>query len=65
MSKNKLTKISSVKVKNLFSLYDYELNLYSGESAEDEKISIFYGDNGCGKSTLLKLAFQQQPKAGS
>ena len=67
MSKNKLTKISSVKVKNLFSLYDYELNLYSGESAEDEKISIFYGDNGCGKSTLLKLAFHMlapNPKQG-
>jgi energy-coupling factor transporter ATP-binding protein EcfA2 len=57
MTKNKLTRISNVRVKDLFSLYDYELELGAQDSAEDEKISIFYGDNGSGKSTLLRLAF--------
>lgn len=57
MRKNKLTKISSIKVKDLFGLYDYELDMISGENIEDDKICIFYGDNGSGKSTLLKLAF--------
>jgi len=57
MPKNKLTRISSVSVKDLFSLYDYDLQIGSEEKTEDEKISIFYGDNGSGKSTLLRLAF--------
>ncbi|MBX9564180.1 AAA family ATPase [Aeromonas hydrophila] len=67
MNKNKLTRISSVRVKELFKLYDYELELGAQGSTEDEKISIFYGDNGSGKSTLLRLAFHMlapNPKQG-
>lgn len=67
MSKNRLTRISTVIIKELFGLYSYELNIGSGESSEDEKISIFYGDNGSGKSTLLRLAFHMlspNPKQG-
>lgn len=57
MSKNRLTRISTVMIKELFGLYSYELSIGSGESSENDKISIFYGDNGSGKSTLLRLAF--------
>ena len=67
MAKNKLTRISSIRVKELFKLYDYELELGTEAGADDEKISIFYGDNGSGKSTLLRLAFHMlapNPKQG-
>lgn len=67
MTKNKLTRISSIIVKELFKLYDYELELGAQGNTEDEKISIFYGNNGSGKSTLLRLAFHMlapNPKQG-
>ncbi len=67
MTKNKLTRISSIGVKDLFGLYEYTLELGVQGSTEDEKISIFYGDNGSGKSTLLRLAFHMlapNPKQG-
>ena len=57
MPLRKLTRISKVEVIDLFGMYDYTLDIGSGEATEDEKVSIFYGDNGSGKSTLLRLAF--------
>ncbi|MGE1160049.1 AAA family ATPase [Pantoea agglomerans] len=45
--------ISSVKIRKLFGLYDYDLPI----DGELSGASIIYGDNGVGKSTLLRLVF--------
>ncbi|EPJ7709461.1 AAA family ATPase [Citrobacter freundii] len=45
--------ISSVKIRKLFGLYDYDLPI----EGELSGASIIYGDNGVGKSTLLRLVF--------
>ncbi|MES9852029.1 MAG: AAA family ATPase [Candidatus Thiodiazotropha sp. L084R] len=66
MSQNLLRRISSIGVKSLFGMFDYELDVSADGGGEQEKIVILYGDNGSGKSTLLKLAFNMiAPDQGS
>ena len=57
MSTNTLRRISSISVKSLFGMFDYDLDTQVNEEDKVKNIVILYGDNGTGKSTLLKLAF--------
>ena len=42
--------IKSIKIKNLFGMFNYTLNFNY-----DEKITILYGPNGIGKTVILNL----------
>lgn len=54
MNKNLLS-IKSIKVKQLFGYFDYEI---PDEASKDiSKLLIIYGDNGSGKTTLLRTLF--------
>ncbi|WP_336811035.1 hypothetical protein [Bosea sp. MMO-172] len=53
--------INSIKIKNLFGLYSYDLP-HEGSLAD---ASILYGDNGVGKSTILKLVFHLLSPGGN
>ncbi|MDY0387867.1 MAG: AAA family ATPase [Methanolobus sp.] len=43
-------KITQIKIKKLFGLYDHEIKLNS-----DERITIIYGPNGVGKTIILQM----------
>lgn len=61
MERNNVS-ITKVLVKQLFGLYDYEI-----ETKSDSKFLILYGDNGCGKSSILSVIYHSlrpEPKDG-
>lgn len=61
MEKNNIC-ITKILVKQLFGLYDYEI-----ETKTDSNFLILYGDNGCGKSSILSVIYHSlrpEPKDG-
>jgi predicted ATP-binding protein involved in virulence len=46
----RIMKISRISVKNLFGMFDHDINLHS-----DDRITIIHGLNGVGKTTILSL----------
>ena len=61
MERNNVS-ITKVLVKQLFGLYDYEI-----ETKSDSKFLILYGDNGCGRSSILSVIYHSlrpEPKDG-
>lgn len=61
MERNNIS-ITKILVKQLFGLYDYEI-----ETKPNSNFLILYGDNGCGKSSILSVIYHSlrpEPKDG-
>jgi energy-coupling factor transporter ATP-binding protein EcfA2 len=49
--------ISSISVRDLFGLFNYELRVPPASTPDLARILVLYGDNGSGKTTILRLLF--------